>query len=86
MGMPRASPIKVLLKRRGGNFQVLGWISGENHFKFLWDWRGLLRVERMVASLFLAIDVIGGSTEEPFPGPQAGPGTQTTPALLTHTS
>lgn len=43
-------------------------------------------MERMVASLFLAIDVIGGSTEEPFPGPQAGPGTQTTPALLTHTS
>lgn len=29
----------------------------------------------MVASLFLAIDVIGGSTEKP--GSQAGPGTQT---------
>lgn len=27
----------------------------------------------MVASLFLTTDVIGGSTEEPFPGSQAGP-------------
>lgn len=34
----------------------------------------------MVASLFLAIDVIGGSTEKP--GSRAGPGTQTHSSTL----